>query len=162
MGLQITNTLNYAFRVGDKHSFNILLGHEGIDYHYEDFSLVARGQTNNKLTDIANATRVTSWNDTLDNDYGFLSFFARGEYNYDNRYMVELAARTDASSRFGKNNRWGRFWSVGLMWNMRNERFMENAARWLTNAQVQFSTGTSGNSSIPNNEHLALIGGGAN
>lgn len=162
MGLQITNTLNYAFRVKDKHSFNFLLGHEGINYHYEAFSLVARGQTNNKLTDIANATRVTSWSDTTDNDYGFLSFFARGEYNYDNRYVVELAARTDASSRFGKDNRWGRFWSVGFMWNLRNERFMERASRWLTNAQIQFSTGTSGNSSIPNYEHLALIGGGAN
>ena len=162
MGLQITNTLNYAFNVGDKHSFNFLLGHEGIDYHYEAFSLVAQGQTNNKLTDISNATRVTSWNDTTDNDYGFLSFFARGEYNYDNRYIVELTARTDASSRFGKNNRWGRFWSAAVMWNMRNERFMDNVGRWLTNAQIQFSTGTSGNSSIPNYEHLALIGGGAN
>ncbi len=162
LNLQITNTINYALKLNDKHSFNFLLGHEGINYHYEDFSLIAKGQTNNKLTDISNATRVTSWNDTTDNDYGYLSFFARAEYNYDNRYMVELAARTDASSRFGKDNRWGRFWSVGFMWNMRNERFMDNVGHWLTNAQIQFSTGTSGNSAIPNYEHLALIGGGAN
>lgn len=162
LNLQITNTINYALKLNDKHSFNFLLGHEGINYHYEDFSLIAKGQTNNKLTNISNATRVTSWNDMTDDDYGYLSFFARAEYNYDNRYMVELAARTDASSRFGKDNRWGRFWSVGFMWNMRNERFMDNVGHWLTNAQIQFSTGTSGNSAIPNYEHLALIGGGAN
>ena len=46
------------------------------------------------------------------------------------------------------------------MWNMRNEKFMDSASRWLTNAQIAFSTGTSGNSSIPNYEHLALVGGG--
>ena len=158
--LQVTNTINYRFKVGRQHDFNFLLGHEGIDYHYEAFSLMGKGQTSNKLTDLTNATRVMRWSDTTDNDYGYLSFFARGEYTYDNRYFVELAARTDASSRFGKNNRWGRFWSAGFMWNMRNERFMENASRWLTNAQVQISTGTSGNSAIPNYEHLALIGGG--
>ena len=158
--LAVTNTVNYAFSLDDKHTFNFLLGHEGIDYHYEDFSLSARGQSSNKLTDISNATRVTRWSDTRDNDYGYLSFFGRAEYSYANRYFVELAARTDASSRFGKANRWGRFWSVGFMWNLRNERFMERAARWLTDARVSLSTGTSGNSSIPNYEHLALVSGG--
>ncbi|MCM1150731.1 MAG: TonB-dependent receptor [Alistipes sp.] len=158
--LQVTNTINYRFKVADRHDFNFMVGHEGIDYHYEAFSLLGKGQTSNRLTDLSNATRVMSWNDVTDNDYGYLSFFARGEYTYDNRYFVELAARTDASSRFGKDNRWGRFWSVGFMWNLRNERFMEQASRWLTNAQIQVSTGTSGNSSIPNYEHLALIGGG--
>lgn len=158
--LSVTNTINYNFSIDDKHSFNFLLGHEGIDYHYEAFQLTAKGQTSNKLTDIANATRVTRWSDTRDNDYGYLSFFGRAEYSYANRYFVELAARTDASSRFGKDNRWGRFWSVGFMWNIRNERFMENVSRWLTNAQFSVSTGTSGNSSIPNYEHLALISGG--
>ena len=46
------------------------------------------------------------------------------------------------------------------MWNMRNEKFMESASRWLTNAQISLSTGTSGNSSIPNYVHSALVGGG--
>ena len=46
------------------------------------------------------------------------------------------------------------------MWNMRNEKFMESASRWLTNAQLSLSTGTSGNSSIPNYVHSALVGGG--
>ena len=49
-----------------------------------------------------------------------------------------------------------------MMWNLRNEKFMENSRRWLTNAQIAFSTGTSGNSSIPNYEHMALVSGGLN
>ncbi len=158
--LTITNTANYAFSVADKHRITLLAGHEGVDYHYEAFSVATAGQTNDRLTSISTGTRATSWGDTTDSDYGFLSFFLRGEYNYDDRYFVEAAARTDASSRFGSSRRWAAFWSVGFMWNMRNERFMESAAHWLTNAQVSISTGTSGNSSIPNYEHLALVGGG--
>ena len=65
-------------------------------------------------------------------------------------------------SRFGTSGRWAAFGSVGMMWNLRNEKFMENSRRWLTNAQIAFSTGTSGNSSIPNYEHMALVSGGLN
>lgn len=158
--LTMTNTINYEFDVNKDHSFNVLAGHEGINYHYESFSVSTAGQNNDALTNVTTATRATSWDDTTDSDYGFLSFFARGEYNYKNRYFAEAALRTDASSRFGKANRWGVFWSAAFMWNLRNEDFIASASRWLTNAQLQLSTGTSGNSTIPNYEHLALIGGG--
>ena len=159
--LSVTNTLNYQFQK-DKHSFNFLLGQEGVNYHYEGFTLRAEGQNNDKLVNITSGTRVTSWSDTTDDDYSYMSVFGRGEYNYDQRYYADIALRTDASSRFGTGHRWGGFWSVGLMWNLRNEAFMESVSRWLSNAQISFSTGTSGNSSIPNYEHLALVSGGLN
>ncbi len=159
--ITVTNTANYRFSKDYKHNFNFLVGQEGISYHYEAFSLLAQGQNNDLLTNISSGTRVTSWSDTIDSDYGFLSFFGRGEYNYDNRYFAEIAVRADASSRFGKNNRWAGFWSLGFMWSLRDEQFMASTRSWLTHAQVAFSTGTSGNSSIPNYEHLALVGGGA-
>ena len=158
--LTITNTANYQFDLGLDHSFNIMLGQEGIDYHYEAFSLLAEGQNNDRLTNISTGTRVTSWGDTTDSDYAFLSFFARGEYNLKNKYYFEAAARADGSSRFGRQRRWAMFWSIGAMWDMRHEPFMENVSDWLTQSQISFSTGTSGNSSIPNYEHLSLVGGG--
>ncbi len=158
--LTVTNTANYRFTVDNDHSFNVMLGHEGVDYHYEAFSLMTKGQNNDRLTNISTGTRATSWSDTTDSDYGFLSFFSRGEYNYKNTYFVEAAVRADGSSRFGSSRRWAAFWSVGFMWDMRNEKFMDSASRWLTNAQLSLSTGTSGNSSIPNYEHMALVGGG--
>ena len=89
-----------------------------------------------------------------------MSFFGRAEYNYTDRFYADFSVRTDGSSRFGKDNRWGAFWSVGTMWNLRNEAFMSSARNWLTFAQVSLSTGTSGNSEIPNYEHLALVAGG--
>ncbi|MCQ2145135.1 MAG: TonB-dependent receptor [Bacteroidales bacterium] len=161
MNLSITNTLNYAFDIDHVHDFHFLLGQEGVNYHYEGFNIATAGQTNDKLTDIATASRVTGWGSTADSDYSFLSFFGRAEYNYANKYYGEASVRTDGSSRFGKDNRWAAFWAVGGMWDMRNEDFMSGTRSWLTTAQVALNTGTSGNSSIPNYEHLALVVGGS-
>ena len=158
--LTVTNTATYKFDAGSDHSFTFMVGQEGVDYHYEAFSLMTEGQNNDFLTNISTGTRATSWSDTTDSDYGFLSFFARAEYNLKNKYYFEAAARTDASSRFGASRRWAGFWSLGFMWDVRNEDFFTSVADWFTSAQVSLSTGTSGNSSIPNYEHMALVGGG--
>ena len=159
LGLHLTNTLTYRFDIDDLHDFNFLLGHEWQDYHLEAFSVRTEGQTNSKLTDISTGTRATSWSSTSASDYSRVSFFGRSEYNFADRYYAELSLRTDGSSRFGKNNRWGLFGAVGFMWNMRNEEFMSGVRDWLSMGQVAFSSGTSGNSEIPNYEHLALVGG---
>ena len=160
MNLQVTNTLTYRFDIDNTHDFNFLIGQEGQNYHSEAFGVATKGQTNDLLTDIQQGTRATSWNSTASSDYSRMSFFGRAEYNYTDRFYADFSIRTDASSRFGKDNRWGAFWSVGTMWNLRNEEFMSAARNWLTFAQVSLSTGTSGNSEIPNYEHLALVAGG--
>ena len=160
LNLQMSNTLTYRFDIDNMHDFNFLLGHEWQNYHAEAFGLSTAGQTNDLLTDINSATRVTSWNSTSTSDYSRTSFFSRAEYSLANRYYMDASVRTDGSSRFGKSNRWGWFGSVDLMWNLRNEDFMADAREWLNNAQISLSSGTSGNSDIPNYEHLALVGGG--
>ena len=160
LNLTVTNTINYRMTVDDSHSLNFMLGQEGIDYQYEGFQAITQGQNNDFLTTLSSGSRVTQWGDVTD-AYSYLSFFGRAEYSYDDRYYADFSIRTDASSRFGKGGRWAAFWSVGLMWNIKRESFLEGAD-WLTNAQLAFSTGTSGNSSIPNYDHLALVGGGAN
>ncbi len=162
MSLQITNTATYQFDLGTDHSFTFLLGQEGINYHYENFTVGVQGQQSNKLTDLNNGTFASTWGDTVDDDYSYLSFFGRGEYSWADKLYADFSIRTDGSSRFGKEGRWGQFWSVGLMYNLRNDSFMKGRAPWLTTAQIAVSTGTSGNSSIPNYEHLALVYGGLN
>lgn len=144
--------------LNDVHSFNFMVGQEGENYHYEGFQLTTRGQTNDILTNLASGSTASSWSDPV-TEYSFLSFFARGEYNYDDRYYADFSIRGDGSSRFGTDNHWGAFWSVGFMWNLRKEKFMQKYD-WLTNAQIAVNTGTSGNSSINNYEHLALVSGG--
>lgn len=160
LSLTETTTANYRFNIKDDHQFNVMLGQEGVDYRYEGFDVYSKGQTNDFLTNVSAGTRASSWADTF-SSYAYLSFFLRGEYNYKDLYYADFSVRTDASSRFGKDHRWGTFWSLGFMWNAKQENFLKDID-WLTNAQVALSTGTSGNSEIPNYDHLALVAGGPN
>ena len=160
INLTITNTINYKFDINRWHQFNVMFGQEGVDYRTEGFQVVTTGQSNDAFTLLSSGTRASSWANSS-SSHSFLSFFARGEYNYHDRYYADISLRSDASSRFGRDGRWATFWSLGFMWNMRKERFMQRA-KWVTNAQIAVSTGTSGNSSIPDYDHLALVGSGAN
>ena len=156
--LSETATTNYRWALNDDHSFNFMLGQEAMDYQSSGFQVVTKGQSSDFLTNISSGTRASSWDDTT-SAYSYLSFFLRGEYNYKDLYYGEMALRTDASSRFGKDHRWGMFWSLGFMWNIKNESFLKDT-EWLTSAQIALSTGTSGNSEIPYYDHLALVSGG--
>lgn len=158
LNLTIINTANYSFKK-DVNSFTFMLGQEGVLYKSDGFSVTTAGQTNDYLLDVSSATRATGWSSSR-SSYSYLSFFARGEYNFDTRYFVEAAARVDGSSRFGEEGRWAPFWSLGLMWDAKNEDFLKSTD-WLDFAQVAVSTGTAGNSTIPNYDHLALVSGGA-
>ena len=82
LNLQISNTLTYRFNLSGMHDFTFMIGQEGENYHAEGFSVTGKGQTNDLLTDIAFATRVTSWTSYADQDYARVSFFGRGEYSY--------------------------------------------------------------------------------
>ena len=160
LNLTETLTANYRWALNEDHSFNFMLGQEGIDYRSTGFQVVTRGQTIDRLTNVTAGTRASSWQDA-NTAHSFMSFFFRTEYNYKDLYYAEVAARTDASSRFGKDHRWGAFWSLGFMWNIKNEAFLKDV-EWLTGAQIKLSTGTSGNSTIPDYDHLALVSGNAN
>ena len=116
LNLTETTTINYTFAVKDIHSFNFMLGQEAVSYSSEGFNVYSKGQTNDKLTNVSTGTRASRWGDST-SSYSLLAFFLRGEYNYNDTYYADFSVRTDASSRFGKKNRWGVFWSGSFMWN---------------------------------------------
>ena len=160
LNLTETTTVNYRWELNSDHSFNFLLGQEGVDYRSEGFQVITTGQSNDFLTNISSGTCASSWADST-TSYSYLSFFGRGEYNYKDLYYADFSVRADASSRFGTGNRWAGFWSLGFMWNLKSEPFLKDI-EWLSSAQIALSTGTSGNSSIPDYDHLALVSGKAN
>lgn len=160
LNLTETTTVNYRWEMNSDNSFNFLLGQEGVDYRSEGFQVITSGQSNDFLTNISSGTRASSWADST-TSYSYLSFFGRGEYNYKDLYYADFSVRADASSRFGTGNRWAGFWSLGFMWNLKSEPLMKDI-EWLSSAQIALSTGTSGNSSIPDYDHLALVSGKAN
>ncbi len=91
-------------------------------------------------------------NSTNDLDYAvnrrtLMSFFGIFDYNYDSRYYLQASIRGDGSSLFGDKSRWGLFYSVGLSWNLHNEKFMQNAAA-VDLLKIRVSYGLNGNNSI--------------
>lgn len=153
-----TNTANYSFSIHDAHNINILLGHELTKNNSDSFSVSTSGQSNDNLMTLSTGTVASGWADS-NSTSTYVSVFARGEYNFKRNYFVDLSVRRDASSKFGENSRWANFWSVGAMWDAKLEKFLSDVD-WLTMAQLSASFGTSGNSSIPNYDHLALYAAG--
>ena len=152
----ITNTGEYKFTVHSNHNFTALLGHEFIESKTPAFSTSSTGQTDDRLILLSNgpSNRTSTSSNT---EYSYLSYFSRLEYNFRNRYFIDGSLRQDQSSRFGEDNRTANFWSAGVMWKAKQERFFSNYD-WLNDLTVRANTGTTGNSSIGNYQSLPQVG----
>ena len=82
-------------------------------------------------------------------DKTLLSFFARANYNYDNRYLLTATVRTDGSTVFSQKNKWGFFPSFSAAWRVSEEAFMKDL-KWISNFKVRFGWGIVGNDRISN------------
>ncbi|MDR0506044.1 MAG: TonB-dependent receptor [Dysgonamonadaceae bacterium] len=77
-----------------------------------------------------------------------ISFSGRATYGYDNRYLGEFNFGYNASERFNSKHRWGFFPSFGIAWNMAEERFMENAKKYIDKIKIRASYGIVGNDNL--------------
>ena len=152
----ITNTAEYKFNIGTDHAFTLLAGQEGIKYTSSGFGAQGNGFTDNRLTELGNATIAVLPTSSY-SKYEYLSFFGRVDYSLKEKYFADFTVRSDASSRFGRDNRTALFYSAGLMWNMKKEAFMEPVT-WISALQLKASVGSTGNSEIGNYTHLGIIG----
>lgn len=142
----INNLLTYNKTFGD-HTINALLGQEAYARDTKALSASKRGFPFNGLTEINSASEMNSMGSWKD-EYRLLSWFSRLEYDYANRYYVSASYRTDGSSRFHPDSRWGNFWSVGASWRISNEKFMEPYSEWLDNLKLKASYGAVGNDNL--------------
>ena len=151
----ITNTVEYKFNIGDKHAITLLAGQEGIKGSSKGFSASATGITDSRLLNFAGAT-TPNMPGYSSSKYEYLSFFGRADYALMNRYFFNFTVRNDKSSRFGADNRAANFLSGGVMWRLSDETFMAATKSWLTDLQVKYSVGSTGNSEIGNYRSLGL------
>lgn len=151
----LTNTMEYKFNLGLKNNFNLLVGQESLYQDVSRFEARSGGQINDALTMLSHGTQNISVGDgrTVTT---FNSFFSRFDYNYANRYFIDISARRDGSSNFGENNQYANFWAVGLLWRMSDESFLRNVD-WIDLLNLKFSTGISGDASAAPYSHLTLI-----
>ena len=160
--LSTSNTVEYKFDpINDFHNITLLAGQEGIDFYSDAFSALSEGQSDDRLMLLGLGTDATINNMSESNSsYNMLSFFGRVNYDYRNKYALDLTVRNDASSRFGRYNRNAVFYAIGGMWNVKDEFLRNN--RTITDLRLRLTYGTQGNSSISNYAHLPLISGGVN
>jgi len=95
--------------------------------------------------------------DYFETQYTMASFFGILDYNYASKYYFRASFRTDGSSRFGENNRWGNFYAFGASWNLHNEAFMESIGS-INLLKLRASYGVNGNDRIGNYEHWGIYG----
>ncbi len=149
-----TSTASYSRMIGNLHSLQGLVGFETTEYEREIFSLRGDGFAGDKVR-VPNAATSNFTIGGTATEFTVLSVLSRLNYGYDNTYFLDFSFRRDGSSRFGADNRYANFWSVGASWNAKREDFFANVD-FLTDLRVRTSYGTTGNYSIGNFEHLGL------
>lgn len=156
-----TNTLNYhreLLKNGDL-SFNLQAGYESQLNKQYFTTLQARGFSTSPTLYLQYPSSAATPSTTTGaiSDYSFASSFGNGDLNYKDRYIVSGSFRRDGSSRFGANNKYGNFWSVGGTWNVDNEGFMANVD-WISQLKLRASYGVNGNAGIGNYDWFPSYG----
>lgn len=155
-----TNTAEYKHTFRGKHFMTLLAGQESIMHNADGFSASGRGIEDKRLTQLSAVSSATARVNGARSQYVFNSYFFRGEYNYDEKYYFDASYRRDGSSRFSKDHRWASFYSVGAMYNIKNEAFLSEV-EWLNDLRLKVSYGTTGNSEIGNYASLGMVAGGS-
>ena len=166
----IENTLSYVLPKLGKHTIDVLVGQSlersnwstGMNMSFEVTeenlnTLVLNGWDYNIPANYE--TQYLNGHGGYDNPTqgSIASFFARANWNYDEKYMATAIIRADGSSNFARGKRWGYFPSFSAGWVITNEKFMEKTRSWLDFLKLRASWGQNGNCNIGNFYYLSNI-----
>ena len=143
------NNLTWKQKV-KKHNYDVMLGHE-VSFRSTEYLL---GEAmdfpfDNLGNDYLGLGATPSKVESSYSEKMLLSFFARGNYNYDNRYLLTATVRADGSTVFSNKNKWGFFPSFSAAWRVSEEAFMKDVD-WVSNFKVRLGWGIVGNDRISN------------
>lgn len=149
-----TNTLNFNKTFNGNSSLDLL---GGIEYQ--------RGQTtgagvtglafpSDRFTKIASAAIISAGTST-ETAFRFMSYFIRGNYKINNKYLLGASFRVDGSSRFSTDNRYGSFPAVSAGWVLSEENFLKNS-KTISFLKLRSSYGVTGNAEIGNFSYRSL------
>ncbi len=151
------NTLTYD-NTFDKHRVTVLIGYTAQKNNFEALGGSIKrlpGETPDFwYLSSGDPTTVTNYSSA---DFSsILSYLARVNYTFNNKYLFTATIRRDGSSKFGANNRYGNFPSFALGWRLKEEDFLKNIS-WLDNLKLRASYGVIGNEKIGTNRGKPLI-----
>ena len=136
--------LSYFRQIG-VHVLNANAGWNIQQHKSKEFTVVAEGFPNDNLDYISFANQYQQAGAPSGDEYTsrLVGFLGNINYSFEERYLIDLSFREDASSRFGSDSRWAPFWSAGLGWNLHKEHFMKDA-KWLNELKLRATYGLTG------------------
>ncbi len=139
------------------HELDILIGGTFQQSNSSYLGLYASGfETNSLITNLAAANNLSVTNDDL-SQYNYAALFGRINYQFRNKYILNLTGRRDGSSRFGPNNRFANFGAVGIAWIFSQENLLKDLS-WLSFGKLRGSFGITGNDLIGDYQYLDTYG----
>lgn len=150
---------NYEFTVANDHNFNFMVGFNADKNSYKYLQNNYYGILDPNLVDVA-LTYDANGQNSYSHAYsvtGSAGFFARLNYNYRDKILVELNGRYDGSSKFPENDRWAFFPSASAGWRISQEPFFEPIKNVVNNAKIRASYGEIGNQEVGDNMYIATI-----
>lgn len=156
-----THTIEYRKKVKG-HNFSALLGQESIFSRSRSFGVFTEGQTDPRQLRLTDGTSIAIGNLSDSRaEESFNSFFATFAYDFDGKYFLDASYRADGSSKFAPGHRWGHFYSVGGMWDLKKENFLKDVD-WLDVLQARATYGLVGNSTGAGSyDYYGLFGTGS-
>ncbi|HEX9958961.1 MAG TPA: TonB-dependent receptor [Fibrella sp.] len=155
----VEQTLNYNKTLFTKHSINLLAGYT-TQKSYGEFARVNAQNFPNDVVRTLSAGQIVGGTNT-ETEYSLISYLGRFNYAYDDKYLFTASIRTDGSSRFGANNKWGTFPSVSAGWRVSGESFMRDV-RPVSDLKLRASWGLVGNNRIGDYDAIARTSTGYN
>lgn len=147
--------LNYHKIIG-KGKLEVLIGSTLQQKEFEQREVFASGFTNDQqMQDLRSATTLTAGT-TGTSTYRYNALFGRLNYIWDEKYILNVSARRDGSSRFGAADQFNNFASVGAAWIFTEEKFLKNEISFLSYGKLKGSYGSTGNDQIGDYQFLNL------
>jgi TonB-dependent starch-binding outer membrane protein SusC len=156
VNLNTNNYFTFTPNLGDKSRLNVVAGMEYLQAQVFRSTASAQGFPSDAVKNLSGASTVLTGTSTSNTD-DFLSYFLRANYAYDGKYLLGASFRTDGSSRFSPDHRYGSFPALSLGWIISEEDFMKNSSLFST-LKIRASYGQTGNAEIGAFKYLSLYG----
>ncbi|GAB4000255.1 TonB-dependent receptor [Spirosoma daeguense] len=151
----IENTLTYKKVFQNTHRIEALAGYTTQKSTTNNMSINAGPYPNDLVQTINAAPAINTWNQTV-NEWSIISYLARINYGFKDKYLLTATVRSDGSSRFGLQSRYATFPSIAGAWRISEEEFLRNNPI-INSLKLRVSYGRSGNNNIGDYSHLASI-----
>lgn len=159
LNLVSNNILKYE-KSFDKHNVDFLLGYSFERKEVRDIYIRGQDYASPDLQYLNSAsTFVDPYASAFDK--GLQSFFGKANYNFDNKYLVGVSGRLDASSNFGPNNKNGFFPSLSAAWRLSEESFIQDNVDEISQLKLRASYGLLGNDAIGSFQFASFYGTGS-